>query len=133
MYILSEISPMEIGVTAVCLLYVITKILDKLPKSKDKVETVKINDPTLNIKIDQLVTKLQEQNVNETNFRRDFYEMKSQTSDLHDWHNKDDEDGGKIWYVKSSLEKSISENSETNRAMIRSIDSLRQTIIDLDS
>lgn len=29
------------------------------------------------------------------------------TEELHGWHNKEDEDGVKVWYVRRSLEKAI--------------------------
>lgn len=35
----------------------------------------------------------------------------SQLKDLHDWHNVSDEEGVKIWYVRRSLEKAISDLS----------------------
>jgi predicted nuclease with TOPRIM domain len=48
----------------------------------------------------------------------------SQTDDLWDWHNKEDSDGVKIWYVRSSLEASIKDlvsTLETQRIIMRSI------------
>ncbi len=33
--------------------------------------------------------------------------MVKQIDDLHRWHNKDDDEGVKIWYVRGSLEKAI--------------------------
>jgi len=34
-------------------------------------------------------------------------ELIEQTEDLWEWHNKEDEDGVKIWYVRSSLQKTL--------------------------
>lgn len=34
--------------------------------------------------------------------------IERQTQELHDWHNKEDEEGVKIWYVRRSLEDAIS-------------------------
>ena len=33
--------------------------------------------------------------------------IEKQTQDLYDWHNKEDEEGVKIWYVRRSLEEAI--------------------------
>ncbi len=47
--------------------------------------------------------------------------MSKQISDLHDWHNKDDEDGVKLWYVRRSMEDAIlklSDNVEKQTQML---------------
>lgn len=33
--------------------------------------------------------------------------LSRQTQDLHTWHDKEDEDGVKVWYVRHSLELAI--------------------------
>lgn len=41
------------------------------------------------------------------------------TKDLHDWHNVNDKDGTKIWYVKSSLEDAMKELAKNIAAQTR--------------
>ncbi len=36
------------------------------------------------------------------------YKIKDDVEDLHEWHNKEDDDGVKVWYVRRSLEDAIS-------------------------
>ena len=103
MILLSEFSASEIGLTAFCLLFVIKQLFDLL-KNKGGQKDIE----TIILKFNSLD------------------EMKSQTKDLHEWHNKDDEDGRKIWYVKASFEANIKENTQAIRA-------LQQTIQALDS
>lgn len=53
-----------------------------------------------------------------------FERIEKQVDDLWDWHNKDDSDGVKVWYVRGSLEKSMKELVETldaQRVIMRSI------------
>jgi hypothetical protein len=40
-------------------------------------------------------------------------ELSPKMSDLHTWHDKEDGDGVKIWYVRQSLEKAIAKLIET--------------------
>lgn len=47
-----------------------------------------------------------------------------QVRDLHDWHNKTDEDGVKVWYVRRSLEDAIvklSSNIEVQSELLREL------------
>ena len=39
--------------------------------------------------------------------RREARELAKMTKDLHDWHNVQDDEGVKVWYVRKSLEQSI--------------------------
>jgi len=56
--------------------------------------------------------------------------MLAQMKDLHDWHNKEDEDGVKIWYVRRSLEEAIARLSENiamqTRILERLVDKIDQ-------
>lgn len=51
--------------------------------------------------------------------------MERQVHELHTWHNKEDDDGVKVWYVRSSLERSIdrlADNVEAQTKVLESID-----------
>jgi len=64
-------------------------------------------------------------------FRRDVYAMKTEIHDLHDWHNKEDEDGRKIWYVKQSLEEGISDlntNVKENTLVLKGLTAVIKNI-----
>ena len=37
----------------------------------------------------------------------DLKKLCDQTSDLHRWHNKDDADGVKVWYIRKSFSDSV--------------------------
>jgi len=39
-------------------------------------------------------------------------DIKDKTDDLHEWHNKTDQEGVKVWYVRRSLEQAIKELSK---------------------
>lgn len=39
--------------------------------------------------------------------------------ELHDWHNKSDEDGVKIWYIRKSLENVLRENAQATAVLAR--------------
>ncbi len=40
-------------------------------------------------------------------------QVRKMCRDLHEWHNKEDDDGVKIWYVRRSLEEAITKLSES--------------------
>ena len=42
----------------------------------------------------------------------DFEQIEEQTQDLWDWHNVNDQEGVKLWYVRRSLEDAIKDLSE---------------------
>lgn len=55
----------------------------------------------------------------------DLQTMSRQIDDLHDWHNKADDEGVKLWYVRRSLETAIvklSENIELETKLLDRID-----------
>ncbi len=83
----------QIPLAVAALLYIIKLLIDYIKDSRKSK-----NEPS---------------GVLDAQFKRDFYNMKKQTEDLHDWHNKEDGDGRKIWYVKESLEESIKSLSES--------------------
>jgi hypothetical protein len=118
----------EVGLTAFCLLLVIFKLLDFFKNNKKNG-----TEEALATKIDQLITKLNATIEDTKVFRRDFYNQYSQIKDLHDWHNKDDGDGRKIWYFKQSFEESIKENTETQKQNNVLLANLDRTIKDLDN
>jgi hypothetical protein len=39
--------------------------------------------------------------------------------DMYDWHNKSDEDGVKIWYIRKSLEMVLRENAQETAVLAR--------------
>ena len=64
-------------------------------------------------------------------FKRNFYEMKTEIRDLHEWHNKEDADGTKIWYVKQSFEKNLvemNENMRENTLVLKGLTNLIKSI-----
>ncbi len=40
------------------------------------------------------------------------FRMNSRIKDLYDWHNKEGDDGVKVWYVRKSLEEAIIKMAE---------------------
>ena len=108
---LAETDISQIGIALVCLLWIIKMMGDGVLKLKSP----------------------KQDNNSEVNFRRDMYEMKAQTHDLHSWHDKEDEDGRKIWYVKASFEKAITDNTTTVRENTAELIKLQQTIQALDN
>lgn len=63
----------------------------------------------------------------------DIEELKRQIDELHQWHNKDDSDGVKIWYIRSSLVSNIDKLTDTmsiQTQTLSKIESLLEHIID---
>lgn len=54
--------------------------------------------------------KALEDEVAKTN--KSIEQIKKQTEDLHEWHDKSDQDGVKIWYVRKSLEDALKDHAE---------------------
>lgn len=54
------------------------------------------------------------------------YDIKNKTEDLHEWHSKEDKDGVKIWYFRSSLEEAMVDLKGAVFSLSKSIDN--QTI-----
>ncbi len=111
----------EVGITALCLLYVIKMLLDYFSKNKEKSSG---SNDVEKLALQTLQAKLDDMAANDSNFRRDVYVGINQTKDLHDWHNVNDGDGRKIWYVKASLEAAMKENTATVNKLINKIESL---------
>ena len=42
--------------------------------------------------------------------------------DLHDWHNKEDDEGVKVWYVRKSLETAIEKLSDNIEKLTRVVE-----------
>ena len=64
-----------------------------------------------------------------------FYDMAKQVADLHEWHNKTDDDGRKVWYTRSSHEAALKdlqaatvEQTNVIREFTTAIDSLKGVI-----
>lgn len=54
-----------------------------------------------------------------TDLKVDIEPMITQTKELHEWHNKSDEDGVKIWYIRKSLENVLRENAQATAVLAR--------------
>lgn len=57
----------------------------------------------------------------------EFNKMKSQIHDLHMWHDKDDGDGVKIWYVRKSLEDNMKNLADTLGVLTTVMTSIQDT------
>ena len=62
-------------------------------------------------------------------------QVKDQIEDLHKWHDKEDDDGVKIWYLRRSLEDSIKklpvtleQQRELMESMFKIFDQLREDL-----
>ena len=131
---ISEVDITQTGVAIACLLFIIKMMWEGVLKLKSsKTPDVAVSLKGISDKLEQLVTSIDQQNVNDKTFRRDFYEMKSQTKDLHNWHDKEDGDGRKIWYFKASLENAIIENTKVLKDNIQQLMNLEKTIKALDT
>lgn len=49
-------------------------------------------------------------------------QMAEETEEMYDWHNKSDQDGVKIWYVRQSLENALRDNAKATEAIARNIE-----------
>ncbi len=47
----------------------------------------------------------------------DMHQIVHQIEDLHKWHAKEDDDGVKVWYVRSSLEQAVIDMTKAIRLM----------------
>ena len=45
-----------------------------------------------------------------------------QSDEMHEWHNKSDQDGVKIWYVRQSLENALRDNAKAVEAIAKNIE-----------
>ena len=122
---ISEMDVTQTSIAIACLLFIIKMMWEGVMKLKAS------KTPDTGVLLQNLISEIKKQNDNDKVFRRDFYEMKTQTKELHDWHNKDDGDGRKIWYFKASLEDAIIENTKVLRDNILQLVNLQKTIKDL--
>lgn len=44
------------------------------------------------------------------------------TEEMYDWHNKSDQDGVKVWYVRQSLENALRDNAKATEAIAKNIE-----------
>lgn len=42
--------------------------------------------------------------------------------EMYDWHNKSDQDGVKVWYVRQSLENALRDNAKATEAIAKNIE-----------
>lgn len=45
-----------------------------------------------------------------------------QTEEMYEWHNKSDQDGVKVWYVRQSLENALRDNAKAVEAIAKNIE-----------
>jgi hypothetical protein len=75
-----------------------------------------------NVKADAPVAALME--VLEKYRREYFSPISRMTQDLHDWHNVNDQDGVKIWYVRPSLAEAVKELSTNIKQQTKILEEL---------
>lgn len=49
-------------------------------------------------------------------------DLVEQTEEMYDWHNKSDQDGVKVWYVRQSLENALRDNAKAVEAIAKNIE-----------
>jgi hypothetical protein len=52
------------------------------------------------------------------------YDERSMLKDLHEWHNKEDADGVKVWYIRQSLADAITVFSNNVEAQTRCLEAI---------
>lgn len=67
-----------------------------------------------------------------SSLRENFCEMNKKIIQLWDWHNKEDDDGVKIWYVRKSLETGLYRLSDTLEKQNRLIMGLIKRLSDVE-
>lgn len=45
-----------------------------------------------------------------------------QSTDMYEWHNKSDQDGVKVWYIRQSLENALRDNAKATAAIAKNIE-----------
>ena len=63
----------------------------------------------------------------------DFKRMVNDIRDLHQWHDKDDSEGVKIWYVRKSLETAINALSESVDTQTKVLTAMMQELREVHS
>lgn len=94
----------DLGPWALFILLIANKIIETISKKKDDNEILKnLNEERalLEKKIDELATYIDV--------------VVDKTNSMYEWHNKDDQDGTKIWYFKRSFKDSLDTLIETIR------------------
>ncbi|MEE8143673.1 MAG: hypothetical protein V3T77_11275 [Planctomycetota bacterium] len=54
--------------------------------------------------------------------------IRKQVEDLHVWHNKEDSDGVKVWYIRSSLEAAVVRLAEAVEKLAPVLDKIHQEV-----
>lgn len=49
-------------------------------------------------------------------------QIAEESEEMYDWHNKSDQDGVKVWYVRQSLENALRDNAKATEAIARNIE-----------
>lgn len=107
----------QIGLMCAIIAVILDKTLPLIQKKNG-------NDPHKRMQDDMTAAKQQL-----TRLELDLSSIKRYTGELHRWHDKEDEDGVKIWYIRSSLERAIHKLAEAADAQTRLME---KVINDLD-
>lgn len=65
------------------------------------------------------------------NKRSDLATVAKQIQDLHEWHNKTDDDGVKVWYVRRSLEKAIDKLGDNLELQTKLLSEMHHVLLQL--
>jgi DNA-binding protein H-NS len=49
-------------------------------------------------------------------------ELVKDSAEMYDWHDKSDQDGVKVWYVRQSLENALRDNAKATEAIAKNIE-----------
>jgi len=49
-------------------------------------------------------------------------DLAKDAEEMYDWHNKSDQDGVKVWYVRQSLENALRDNAKATEAIAKNIE-----------
>lgn len=48
--------------------------------------------------------------------------LSKQSEEMYSWHNKNDQDGVKVWYIRQSLENALKDNAKATEAIAKNIE-----------
>ena len=65
--------------------------------------------------------------------KQDITIIKRYTGELHKWHDKEDEEGVKVWYIRQSLERAIQRLADAAEAQTRLLERVMQDLDEIKS
>lgn len=83
----------QIALIGVMVVWILREVFGFLRKKAEREDITCANCPQLTAELQAL--------------RQTLKPVTAQIHDMHDWHNKEDDDGVKVWYVRRSLETAI--------------------------